>query len=703
MTPQYRLCRPMSAAVAPVVCVAMAILIMPASPAAAQQKPPKPCNGKMCEDTTPPSVIIQSPATGATVAGLVTISGTASDNVGVSRVEVSLDSEHLFVASGTTSWEIAIDTGLYSDGPHTVGARAFDAAGNSSSVASIVLNFANLPGSGPNVLTVIDVRVDRPTLHALGVQVLIAGDENRNGRVTVRYRERGSTAWTTGLPLLRVFPETITVTVPQQFAGSIFDLSPDTAYEIELGATDVDGGIDVTGLVTASTRPVPRTDPMSPRVVPVSTASAFRAALTAAQAGDVITLAAGTYAGPFALAASGTESRPIVIRGATAGVVLDGGNCRNCNVLEVSGSHVHVERLTISNALRGLRFTGAGATRNVARRLEIRNVVHGTASATGQTDFYVCDNVIDGRLQWPWVFGPNPSRHWDDRGIEVNGDGHVVCHNTIRGFGDPIINMKRQARAWDIYGNDIADSWDGVELDEGEGNVRLFHNRFTNVMAPVSIQPSFGGPAYALRNVGFNLPDEPIKLKSLGGVEEPSGALVYHNTFVSPNRALNLQSSITQHNFVIGNNLFVGPDVLADSRTVDWRAGINHGVFDYNGYYPDGAFMFGTVAGVNRLYTSFADAQVSGQVETHGVLLTRSVFLQGFVGPSDARATYVPPDFTLDAASNAIDGGQPLPGINDGYTGTAPDLGALERGCPVPEYGPRREGLESFTWLVNCR
>jgi hypothetical protein len=272
----------------------------------------------------------------------------------------------------------------------------------------------------------------------------------------------------------------------------------------------------------------------------------------------------------------------------------------------------------------------------------------------------------------------------------------------IRGFGDPVVNMKRQARSWDIYGNDIADAWDGVELDEGEGNVRLFHNRFTNVMAPVSIQPMFGGPGYALRNVGFNIPDEQIKLKSLGGVEEPSGALIYHNTFVSPERALNLLSTITQHNFVIGNNLFVGPDTLTDTRTVDWRAAIDQGVFDYNGYYPAGEFMFGSLSGVDRLYGSFAQAQAAG-VESHGVLVNSSVFQAGFVGPADAAVRYSPQEFTLAAGSSAIDRGGLLPGINDGFTGAAPDLGALESGCPVPTYGPRPEGLEAFTSLVNCR
>jgi hypothetical protein len=102
--------------------------------------------------------------------------------------------------------------------------------------------------------------------------------------------------------------------------------------------------------------------------------------------------------------------------------------------------------------------------------------------------------VIEGRLAWPWTFAPDASTFWDYRGVDVTGDGHVVCHNRIRGFGDPIVNKKTQHRAWDVYGNDVYDSYDGTELDDGEGNTRLFHNRYTNVMDPVSIQPVWGGP-----------------------------------------------------------------------------------------------------------------------------------------------------------------------------------------------------------------
>jgi len=46
-------------------------------------------------------------------------------------------------------------------------------------------------------------------------------------------------------------------------------------------------------------------------------------------------------------------------------------------------------------------------------------------------------------------------------------------------------------------------------------------------------------------------------------------------------------------------------------------------------------------------------------------------------------------DFRLKPGSAAIDRGVELPNITDGFTGRAPDLGALELGKPLPIYGAR--------------
>ena len=46
-------------------------------------------------------------------------------------------------------------------------------------------------------------------------------------------------------------------------------------------------------------------------------------------------------------------------------------------------------------------------------------------------------------------------------------------------------------------------------------------------------------------------------------------------------------------------------------------------------------------------------------------------------------------NFRLKPTSKAVDAGVLIPTVNDGFTGRAPDLGALEVGKPEPTYGPR--------------
>ena len=46
-------------------------------------------------------------------------------------------------------------------------------------------------------------------------------------------------------------------------------------------------------------------------------------------------------------------------------------------------------------------------------------------------------------------------------------------------------------------------------------------------------------------------------------------------------------------------------------------------------------------------------------------------------------------DFRLKPGAAAADAGCILNNVNDGFSGKAPDLGALEVGKPLPVYGPR--------------
>lgn len=80
-------------------------------------------------DTTPPTVNVTAPGAGATLTGTVTLAASASDNVGVARVEFLVDGS--VVGSDTSApYELAWNSASVGNGSHTVGARAFDAAGN---------------------------------------------------------------------------------------------------------------------------------------------------------------------------------------------------------------------------------------------------------------------------------------------------------------------------------------------------------------------------------------------------------------------------------------------------------------------------------------------------------------------------------------------------------------------------------------------
>src|SRR6266481_4154376 len=112
--------------------------------------------------------------------------------------------------------------------------------------------------------------IDPPTLINLGFEWVIQGDDNRNAKVEVAYRKQGEAQWKEGLPLIRLQGERIyqsqgvfDVVSPNMFAGSIFDLEPDTAYEARFVLSDPDGlvghgGKPFTKTVTVRTRPEPK-------------------------------------------------------------------------------------------------------------------------------------------------------------------------------------------------------------------------------------------------------------------------------------------------------------------------------------------------------------------------------------------------------------------------------------------------------------
>ena len=98
--------------------------------------------------------------------------------------------------------------------------------------------------------------VERPTLMSAGFEWMIHGDSNRTAKVEVSFRKKGESAWRPALPMMRLqnedlqedrtrpnnlHPPTIDYTAPNAFAGSVFNLDPDTDYDFRFVLSDPDG------------------------------------------------------------------------------------------------------------------------------------------------------------------------------------------------------------------------------------------------------------------------------------------------------------------------------------------------------------------------------------------------------------------------------------------------------------------------------
>jgi len=546
------------------------------------------------------------------------------------------------------------------------------------------------------------------TVSSVGVEWDVEGDVNHNATCAVRYRAQGEEKWREGFNLLRVdshtwFGEENADRPYNMVAGSVLFLDPGRAYELRLTLSDPDGG-DEERTVLISTRPTPAR-PTGGRVFHVAPGASggsgtaddpflgIESATAAARPGDTFLLHAGAY-GMVTLDASGEAGRYVAFASAGDGEAV-------ISHAHVSGSWVWLEGLTfVRDETSGKGLEAKGVCEDVViQRCDFRGFNYGITLSRGLSrGWYIADNTIVGDKP---VLEAQPG---GGEGIELNrSSDHTVCYNRISRVHDGISYPLRNC---DIYGNDIFDvADDGVEMDFGYSNIRIWENRILMTMNQgFSFQPQFCGPWYLIRN-------EVVSLKNVLKFRVVCRFVLVNNTFVVHNRAAQINADMLMKSYS-RNNLWIQiPRLLArkpsflfwnagdygraeDQKNImafqyapDWQTDVDYDGLDW-GDMPT-PFVWTETAGKTRGFTDMASFSASIGIEKHGVRVHRaSIFKEADV-IAYANEGFSSRRLSLRAGSEAVDAGVAVVNLSDDFAGDAPDLGAHEFGKPAVHYGPR--------------
>jgi len=572
------------------------------------------------------------------------------------------------------------------------------------------------PGPEADAVTPGQFFADPPTLHNLGFRWYIEGDSNRNASVAVAYRVKGETEWLEAQPMLRVQYEVVNRAYQpwrcgNLFAGSVMFLEPGTQYEVRLTMTDPDGGAAPPKIVTATTRIEPARYEGKRRVAVLppdhegprpAGAADLAEALRQARPGDVLLLHAGVHRGPFVLEASGQPDKPIVLRAAGDGPAILEGPDHTSTLLDLrNAAHVYLENLTLRRARVGVHGGNkgdAGAPGLVVRRCTIEDVMSGIWTySENARNWFIADNVLVG-INPTWYPRTAPGRTYMEpshTGVNVYGRGHVVAYNRITRFSDslavanygpPVDELEKHCVNVDFHHNDL--SWaqdDTVEADYGCHNIRVYRNRCYNAHTGLSVQPSYGGPIYLIRNEAYGITGIAYKLHNYC-----TGVVAFHNTTCTAGNGFS--SFDRWQNGHFHNNLILGGTgaALATGSMTPYTT------LDYNGYRRNrlDPFIRWFDGETRQTFSSLAEFTDATGHERHGL----EVDYDGFVraGPPERGETVEPADWDLRLRpqSPAVNAAIRLPNINDHFAGPAPDLGAHELGDTVVRYGPRENQPE---------
>lgn len=290
------------------------------------------------------------------------------------------------------------------------------------------------------------------------------------------------------------------------------------------------------------------------------------------------------------------------------------------------------------------------------------------------------DNLFyDTTFLWPWDAVKEGSA-LETGGISfyspATGRGNVMRRNTFHDYFDGFTSCPEdngsETNETDVYDNLVFNAGDdGLSADGACSNVRLWGNEFHDVLVGISLAPIYEGPIYALRNLIYrtgagdsSYSGYPFKFNS--GYPQSGVMYLFHNTAdaVYPgNNGFDIKSPGSWQLIYARNNIWAGTEYALQNANPDQPLDL-----DYDNLYTSlpGEFAWWDDLPDRHLNT-LAEFQAATGLELHGSNLE----------PDFSDSAHG--DYTLPEGSNMVDKGMAIPGINDGFAGGAPDLGAFEQ------------------------
>jgi len=458
------------------------------------------------------------------------------------------------------------------------------------------------------------------------------------------------------------------------YRGSIVHLAPATTYEIEMTLASTSTTANFTATTWSENNPVGETVRVGDRDTPLSitesgTPEAYRVYDGRGATIDV----RHAYDSCITIDASYVIVRGLSLKGAGT---TKSNSTRPIGAIVITGGHdIVIEDCDVSDWGRLNPKTGFG--------FDYESAIYSRAASLQRLVVQRCklhDPSFDGSN---WYEPKYPTHSQGPQCISLfnAGGNHVIRYNECWSDMDHMFNdiigggsngsfRGSPGPDSDIYGNFVSHCWDdGLEVEGGSRNVRVWDNYITQSMMMIGNAACSIGPLYIWRNVCARSQSQPdagggnfLKMGFANGEQWMTGHMyIFHNTIFRSDEWLPTGG--------LGGNRIV-KHTVSRNNVLHVRSPQNYSVSN-NRQNIDNDYD----------YDLFNGRILSGQ-EIHGVSGEPN-----YVAGAGLDLKNKTGHFQLAPSSPGVNAGQVIPNFSDGYIGSAPDIGAHQRGAPPIRYG----------------